>query len=86
MQNKSFIQALLISIRNREPARRVGVRRTNPRSLIRDVMTPADWWKRGRTIEAPAGGSPTPGLLAPDTLLSKIDSAVVFSSDLAKRC
>jgi hypothetical protein len=59
----------VFSIRNREPARRVGVRRTNPRSPIRNVMTPVDCRKRGKSIEVPSGGSPKPGPLGPDSLL-----------------
>ena len=56
--------------RNWEPARRVGVRRTNPRSPIRNVVTPVDCRKRGKSVEAPLGCRPKPGLLGPDSLLS----------------
>ena len=48
IRNKIFIQALLISIRN-------------PRSPIRNVPTPADFRKRGKTSSTPSGGSAKPG-------------------------
>jgi hypothetical protein len=57
------------SPKDKEPARRVGVRRTNPRSPIRNVMTPADCRNTGKTIQAPSGGSPKPGPLGPHSFL-----------------
>ncbi|MGB6928170.1 MAG: hypothetical protein WBH05_03025, partial [Syntrophobacteria bacterium] len=41
------------------------------------LVPPADCRKRGKTIEAPSGGSPKPGPLGPDSLLTF--GGIIFS-------
>jgi len=48
-----------------------------------DSITPAGCRKRGKTLQAPSGGSPKPGPLGPDSLLAKVTSRAGYVVECA---